>query len=122
MTNENRYDSKLLNPDNEAKYYKKGAIFLIGNMSDYGVSEILMEAREIILGKEGYYVYNPIKIIPYNSSEGLRNRVLVGKLMECKKAYVMHGWEKSPVNHIIVDLIGKLKYEIIYEEDESTNT
>lgn len=96
MKNENQYNSKLLDLEKNVKYYKRGAIYLIGNMSDHGASEILMEAREIILEKEGYYVYNQIKIIPYNSSEDLRNRILIGKLMECKKVYVMSGYEKTP--------------------------
>ena len=102
------------------KSFKKGIIFLIGDMGNYGVSENEMNIREVILEKEGYCVFNPVRIIPYNSSEMLRNRILIAKLMECKKVFVMLKYEKSSINHILVDLAAKLDYEIIYEKGEST--
>lgn len=104
----------------EVKYYKKGMIFMIGNMSDYGVSETEMNIREAVLEKEGYYVHNPMKIIPYNSSEKLRNRILIARLMECNTVYLMLGYGKTPVNNLLMDLIINLNYNIIYEKNEST--
>ena len=85
-------------------------------MGDYGKSGILMTAREFILEQEGYYVYNPMKIVPHDTPENLKNRILINRLMECKQAYIMTGYEKSPVNHVIVDLVVKLNYKIIHEE------
>lgn len=102
----------------ETKCYKKGIIYLIGNMSDYGVSESYMNIREAILENEGYLVFNPIKIIPYNSSEMLRNRILIGKLMESKKVYVMLGYAKTPINNLLLDIVINLDYDIIYEKED----
>lgn len=99
------------------KAYKRGIIFLIGNMSDYGVSENEMNIRGTILEKEGYCVFNPVKIIPYNSSEMLRNRILISKMMECKKVYVMLGYAKTPINNLLLDIVINLDYDIIYEEE-----
>lgn len=102
--------------DQEVKYCKKGMIFLIGNMTDYGISENELNIREAILEKEGYCVFNPVKIIPYNSSEMLRNRILISKMMECKKVYVMLGYAKTPINNLLLDIVINLDYDIIYEE------
>lgn len=116
MMKKNQYNTKLLDIEEKVKYYKKGAIYLIGNMADYGSSAILMTARDVILEKRGYYVYNPMKIIPYDSSEDLRNRILINRLMECNRIYVMTGYEKSSINQVMIDLAEILNYKIIYEE------
>ena len=106
--------------EDEPKCFKKGLIYLIGNMSSFGASETELNIREAILEKEGYLVYNPMKIIPYNSSERLRNRILIAKMMECKKVYVMLGYAKTPISNLLLDIAISLNYDITNEEEDES--